>query len=63
MAPSMWTLALKPHELIIHVLLLGVPASIVSKFYQRGVRLRAALAASLLALLALYRWPTASPHC
>ena len=36
--PSMWTLGLKPHELIIHILLLGVPASIVSKFYQRGVR-------------------------
>ena len=40
--PSMWTLGLKPHELIIHILLLGVPASIVSKFYQRGVRTIAA---------------------
>jgi hypothetical protein len=40
MVPSMWTLGLKPHELIIHVLLLGVPASIVSKFYKRGVSLR-----------------------
>lgn len=38
MVPSMWTMGLKPHELIIHILLLGVPASIVSKFYQRGVR-------------------------
>ena len=37
----MWTMGLKPHELIIHVLLLGVPASIVSKFYKRGVSVSA----------------------
>ena len=38
MWPNAGILGVTPHELIIHTLLLGVPASIVGKFYTKGVR-------------------------